>query len=1161
MSTEKWQRINDLFQAALEVEPSHRPQFLQNQCDDPLVVEEVKLLLSAHQEAGSFIQTPVSILQDTQEDDDLIAPGERIGVYKIVKEIGRGGMGAVYLASRADDAYEKHVAVKVLKQGIDSAEIVRHFRNERQILADFDHPNIARLLDGGTTHSGVPYFVMEYVEGMPVDLYCNHHRLTITQRLELFQQICAAVSYAHRHLVIHRDIKPSNVLVTTDGVPKLLDFGIAKILHPNNEARSTATGIHLMTPEYASPEQILGRPVTTVSDVYSLGVLLYELVAGRLPYRFTGRSPIEIARTIHDTQPLLPSVIVDRIDPEEKITPANVSQDRNVSVDQLKRRLRGDLDNIISMAIRKEPERRYQSVEQFSEDIRRHLVRLPVLARKDTIGYRVTKFAKRNPLAVTAAAIAFVTLLAGAITTSWQAQKARAEQTRAEYAREFADELRYIESLLLSTYTAPLHDTRPSLKMASARLKKMEQRMINGGESAFGSGHNAIGNGYLMLKDFERAKLHLEKAWNSGYQEPSTAYALGKALGILYQQSVTNADRVSNAHMKRQQIRDAEIKYAEPAIRLLKKAHRFAESPAYVEGLIALYQNRFDEALRKTSEALKYSSRPYEVMKLEGDIHFAMGRAAMDKGNQSSGLSSYELAGNAYSKAADSARSDPDIYLADAKRITRVISAQPTDATKWIDAALIACDKAVSINPDSDLPYIYKSEVYAQQGINEMYHTAKDPRPAYRLSIQQAGEAIRRRQSSDSHNGASQAYFRIAEYELATNFDPRDALNKSIEEAQQAIRLDPHYKEGHFSLATAHFLTSEYELIHGQDSSTSLRKVIEIYDKELRSVPKDAYAYNLLALSHLGLGEYKLKRGGDPRQEFQMAIALYDEGLRNDPVAAHLHEGLGLAYVDVAKYEINNGMYPEKSFDEAIRAYNKSLDITPKIWGIFNRGVAYLTRAEYKFRTTQDPKADILRAENDFQKALELIPDLSPAVLQRAAVHLLKARLLFKNGENPAPELNLAKTILNQHKKLDPASAEASLIEGQIHTLFGRWSMKKQQNPSLFFDQAITRIQKSIELNPNEVMAYLELASAYRYGADWLLHNGQPANEWIERGLQKTMEAEKIKPDQFEILALRSTLLKLKSRVSNDAVLAQEASNLLHKAMEKNAFLKAEYEN
>ncbi|MCI0619270.1 hypothetical protein L0244_40385, partial [bacterium] len=543
---------------------------------------------------------------------------------------------------------------------------------------------------------------------------------------------------------------------------------------------------------------------------------------------------------------------------------------------------------------------------------------------------------KRNPISVTAVAIVFLTLFAGVIATTWQAQKAKSEQTRAEYAREFADELRYIESLLLSAYTAPLHDARPTLRTARSRLKHMEERMMQGGELAYGSGHNALGNGYLMLKDFERAKVHLEKAWNFGYKAPATAYAIGKVLGILYHQAIVEADRLTSADMKQQAIRDAESKYAQPAIHFLNEARRSAESPAYVEGLIALYQKRFDEALRKTSEALKYSSRPYEVMKLEGDIHFAMGRAAMEKGDLSSGLTSYTRAGNAYNRAAESARSDADIYLADAKRLTRTIAAQSGDAAKWADAALLACDKAIRINPDNDLPYIYKSEVYTQQGINQIYQTGKDPRTAYRLAIQQAEEANRRKRTSASHDQASAAYLRIGEYELANNLDPRQALNKSIAESDEALRLAPHRAEAFIQRATAYFLISEYQLVHGHDPTSALKKVIEVYEKNLRSIPKDVYACNLLALANMGLAEFKLKRGGDPRQELQKAIAHSREGLRMNPSAIYLNEGLGLAYVDVAKNEINNGIVPDKTFDEAIKAYNKS---NPKGFGTFNRGV------------------------------------------------------------------------------------------------------------------------------------------------------------------------------------------------------------------------------
>jgi len=366
----------------------------------------------------------------------------RLGNYKIVKEIGRGGMGTVYLAQRADEQYEKRVAIKLIKRGMDTDSVLRHFRMERQILAGFDHPNIARLFDGGMTENGLPYFIMEYVEGLPIDEYCNAQGLSISERLKLFQAVCAAVSYAHRHLVIHRDIKRSNILVTVDGVPKLLDFGIAKILQEETagEPLATVTSMRLMTPEYASPEQVRGEPVTTASDVYSLGVVLYELLTGHSPYQFTSQSPYDVARVITETEPKKPSTTVAARDGNPK------SEIRNP------KSLRGDLDNIILMALRKEPARRYQSVEQFSEDIQRHLETRPVFARKDTLGYRTGKFIRRNRVGTAAAALVLLSLVGGVIATTWQAQRAKAAKARAE--RRFNDVRQLARSVLFDYHDA-----------------------------------------------------------------------------------------------------------------------------------------------------------------------------------------------------------------------------------------------------------------------------------------------------------------------------------------------------------------------------------------------------------------------------------------------------------------------------------------------------------------------------------------------------------------------------------------------------------------------------------------------------------------------------------------------------------------------------------
>jgi serine/threonine protein kinase len=361
------------------------------------LLQEVQELIAGHEAATPSMQTAVvrEAVQQIFEDDETLTVGLEVGPYRVLREIGRGGMGRVFVAERADQEFHHRVAIKLIKRGMDTDSVIRHFRNEREILASLDHPNIARLFDGGTSRDGLPYFVMEYIEGQAIDSFCDEHKYSITERLQLFRRVCSALAYAHQHLVIHRDIKPSNILVSAEGDPKLLDFGIVRLLRADADApTATVTGLQLMTPEYASPEQVLGMPASTLTDVYSLGVVLYQLLTGFSPYEFGSRSLQEIAEAICRSEPKKPSTAAVERHPADGggFGPAM----REGSKEHIRKRLQGDLDNIVLMAIRKEPHRRYQSVEQFSEDIRRHLESLPVLARDDSIGYRLAKFAHRR---------------------------------------------------------------------------------------------------------------------------------------------------------------------------------------------------------------------------------------------------------------------------------------------------------------------------------------------------------------------------------------------------------------------------------------------------------------------------------------------------------------------------------------------------------------------------------------------------------------------------------------------------------------------------------------------------------------------------------------------------------------------------------------------
>jgi serine/threonine protein kinase len=448
-----WRRLDELFGEASEIPaPDREPWLLRLPPEDQVLATELRSLLSAHDRGGDFLEAAVEHAERAlggEPEPDLL--GKRIGAYRLVRLLGRGGMGAVYLAERADQAFRQRVAIKLLPWALASSEARHRFLLERQTLARLEHPHIARLLDGGETEDGLPYLVMEYVDGEPIDQYCRHQGLDLGRRLRLFREVCGAVEHAHRNLVVHRDLKPGNILVAGEGSVRLLDFGIAKLL-PGGDGdgdeptlQLTRAGRILLTPLFASPEQVRGEPVTTATDVYALGLLLFRLLVGAHPYRLATTSPVEVARAVCERPPPRPSV-------------AAAAGEAGLSLPALRRRLRGDLDNIVLKALRKEPERRYASVERLSEDVRRHLEQLPVRARPDTLLYRAGKFARRRRVGLAAAALIAASLLGGMFTTLRQARIAE---------RRFQDLRALANSLLFEVHDAiaPLPGSTPARQL------------------------------------------------------------------------------------------------------------------------------------------------------------------------------------------------------------------------------------------------------------------------------------------------------------------------------------------------------------------------------------------------------------------------------------------------------------------------------------------------------------------------------------------------------------------------------------------------------------------------------------------------------------------------------------------------------------------------
>ena len=549
----RWHQISEIAADCLEIaDAAAREAHLLAACgDDVFLRERVRSLLKADGNAkarGVLSRTSVAsavgvALGAGAASSERSWIGRRLGAYEITSEIARGGMGAVFKAIRADAAFNKEVAIKLIRDGVSgqqSADIAARFRAERQILASLEHPNIARLIDGGSSDDGHPYLVMEYVDGQPINVYAQTHTLSIAQKLSLFRSVCDAVQFAHQRLVVHRDLKPSNILVTESGEVKLLDFGIAKLLEPTPpEQASAAPTVIAMTPAYASPEQVKGETITTASDVYALGVILYELLTGHSPYKAKATHPLELAKEICEQEPARPSTVVTRSSNETTDLPP-VDE---TAIKRLQKGLRGDLDNIVLMALRKEPARRYASVQQLAEDVRRHTESLPVSARADTFAYRGSKFVQRNRWAVLFASLAALGLIGGIVATSHQADVARNAQAKAE--RHFTD-IRQISNTMLFELFDEIREVPGTLKAQQSLLKKATEYLdrLAGdavdnpdllAEAGVGFGKLAQLYGNMLLQDqsadqYSRRSLSLlEKAFTERPDNAGIALSLTQA--------------------------------------------------------------------------------------------------------------------------------------------------------------------------------------------------------------------------------------------------------------------------------------------------------------------------------------------------------------------------------------------------------------------------------------------------------------------------------------------------------------------------------------------------------------------------------------------------------------------------------------------------------
>lgn len=552
---ENWQQVKDLFAEAIEQPANSRLEFLRGKCNgNDLLFNEVSSLLAASSEPENLIEDNAIDLASKVGVEETNYAEQHFGNYRILREIGSGGMGTVFLAERDDGEFTMQVALKIVRQSVADREVIARFRRERQILANLNHPNIAVLHDGGISEKGEPYLAMEYIDGESLIEYADKHRLSISEKLRLFLKVCSAVSYAHRNLVVHRDIKPSNILVTGDGEPKLLDFGLAKAFE--SDASATQTALRAFTPAYASPEQIQGRNITTASDIYSLGVVFYEFLTGSKPLQLENMSFEEILKTINTGQPAAPSQLPDR---EGETAPHRL--------------LRGDLDNIALTALRKEPERRYRSVEDFSEDIQSHFAGRPIKARPNTFGYLAAKFIHRNKVAFAAASIILISLVAGIVVSMWQASVARRESATSQAVNQFTQKM-LLTAIPASGGSGKKGSQATIIDVLDQAEKRLDEEELSSQPEVRAELRQLIGEGYLVQGFYEAATINLTRALDEqsllfGRESPRTLRSEFD-LATLYL-SKADYDRAQDIYERRLQALQTEFQHQriDPAFYIL----------------------------------------------------------------------------------------------------------------------------------------------------------------------------------------------------------------------------------------------------------------------------------------------------------------------------------------------------------------------------------------------------------------------------------------------------------------------------------------------------------------------------------------------------------------------------------------------------------------
>lgn len=1036
-------------------------------------------LLTPMEVVSAIRSRPVAIQSASDPADDLPVPSRRFpdrqwGRYEQVKFLGSGGMGRVFKAK--DPRLQRHVALKFLRD--DEPEHMRRFAREAQAQASIDHPNICKVYEVGEVE-GQSYIAMQYIEGK--SLRAMKQELSLDAKVELMRKVAEAMHAAHRLGVIHRDLKPANIMLepADDGSfrPYVMDFGLA---HITQGAGATRTGLIEGTPSYMSPEQAQGHSsrLDRRTDVYSLGATLYDLIADRPP--FEGAHTIEIIMHLIEEEPT----------PLRKLVP---------SVPE-------DLEAIVMKCLEKEPERRYDSARALAEDLGRYLDGEPVLARRSSLGYRALKRARKHWALLATSALALTAMLAFAGVSVHAEVRAR-EQTR--LAQQLGRDVKDIESFLRFAYSMPPHDIALEKAAVRERMRAIESAMTEMDSLGQGPGHYALGRGHLALHEYEEALSHLERAAQAGYAEPEQEYALGQALGGLYHRRLDEALRIPDKDARDARRAELEKQYLLPALSHIRKGGPGAESPAYIEALIAFYEKRHEDAAKLAEDAVRKAPWLYEADKLAGEAYFALGGEQQDRGDDEGALRSYERAGEAYRRASDVAQSDAEIHEAAAEVWIAVMNVQINhgkDPAAAFEKGIVACDRALVIEPENANALSKKSRAHWWSGLRASA-TGGDPRPALQKAIAFGREAVRLNPSDAvTHDSIGNAATYIGAYEDQRGLDPRASFDLAIESFQRAIEHNPAFAWAWNDMGTTHQMKADYEARRGLDHRPTLERAIELYKRAIEVNPSYLAPYSNMGFAYATLALRDAERGKDSRALAALGIESCRKAFeRNRSFAAAL-VNMGNAQLAVAAYELAAGLDPRPALEQALESNRRAIEINP---------------AE-------------IEAHQNITEAHRM-----------AVLHALA------QGADAEVALSAARAASAKMLGLDANAPRSQLLAGQVELLAARVAMAKRQDPGDSFRLAETALRRAAELNPLSPEAHEAAAELHRFSAEHRQKSKAKTEESVSPGLANADKALAINPRRPRALALRGALLLVRARSRTDRKDAAEDARLAAAAFDE----------